>query len=73
MLKPELKVQVIASSSNGILKAIWCNTVLFLINTKTKSNFSKVFLFQLTKTKTKTKLNSEVLLKLKLKVFQIRY
>ena len=38
MLKPKLKVKVIASSS-GILEDIWCNIVLVLINTN--SNFSK--------------------------------
>ena len=72
MPNPELKVKVIASL-NGILEAIQCNIVLFLINTKTKSSFSKVFLFQLTKTKTKTKKNCRSLLKLKLKLIQKSY
>lgn len=48
MPNPELKVKVIASlnSLNVILEAIQC----LFINIKTKSSFSKVFLFWLTKT-----------------------
>ena len=68
LLKLKLKItKTITKTKDNVFKwHIWCNITLFkpvlslfLINTKTKNNFSKTILFWLTK---------EILLKLKLKL-----